>query len=432
MAKTIKFNLICDGHPVRTLEDLREHFSIEDVLFHYKSGMLARWLDAREYKRELEAVNSVQVEDDVNAAKALVQVFEVEIDHTKIEEIGYLLKYEAERKEAGRKFSELHEEKMWQLKASLSCYQNLKQQMSAHRDNFAALKADVAELHTEYMTAFELDYRSLFYYLKEKAPAAIYMMLAYDEFREKYLLTNAESASSDEVHQKQLPSNTEPAYSRYMAEEIAANLLEEAVDLLFKRTDTESLHRADFIQAVKSKEKKALLAKRLVGYHYRNPVNIAKKAGAAASLYAWGYPKESPSTATASPKEFSNDMALTAVTEFIDRLFPGETESASPDTAEVFKALCDMTTNQNLKFIFEGNYDRFHVIKRNTNGNWDDMIDRKQKCMVLWMAEKCEVRPSGCRDVCYKDGDVKNQFMLLDGVDYRSQLGTTELLVLEV
>ena len=83
-------------------------------------------------------------------------------------------------------------------------------------------------------------------------------------------------------------------------------------------------------------------------------------------------------------------------------------------------------------FIFEGNYDRFHVIKRNTNGNWDDMIDRKQKCMVLWMAEKCEVRPSGCRDVCYKAGDVKNQFILLDGVDYRSQLGTTELLVLEV
>ena len=26
MAKTIKFNLICDGSPVRTIEDLREHF----------------------------------------------------------------------------------------------------------------------------------------------------------------------------------------------------------------------------------------------------------------------------------------------------------------------------------------------------------------------------------------------------------------------
>ena len=31
MAKTIKFNLICDGYPVRSLDELQEHFSIEDV-----------------------------------------------------------------------------------------------------------------------------------------------------------------------------------------------------------------------------------------------------------------------------------------------------------------------------------------------------------------------------------------------------------------
>lgn len=30
MAKTIKFNLICDNTPVRTIEDLQNNFSIED------------------------------------------------------------------------------------------------------------------------------------------------------------------------------------------------------------------------------------------------------------------------------------------------------------------------------------------------------------------------------------------------------------------
>lgn len=44
MAKTIKFNLICDGHPIRTLEDLRENFSIEDVLEYYGNGLLEKWL----------------------------------------------------------------------------------------------------------------------------------------------------------------------------------------------------------------------------------------------------------------------------------------------------------------------------------------------------------------------------------------------------
>ncbi len=32
MAKTVKSNLICDGNPVRTVDDLRENFPIEDIL----------------------------------------------------------------------------------------------------------------------------------------------------------------------------------------------------------------------------------------------------------------------------------------------------------------------------------------------------------------------------------------------------------------
>ena len=44
MAKTIKFNLICDQKPVRTIEDLQNNFSIEDVLAYYRNGLLTRWL----------------------------------------------------------------------------------------------------------------------------------------------------------------------------------------------------------------------------------------------------------------------------------------------------------------------------------------------------------------------------------------------------
>ena len=39
MAKTIKFNLICDNTPVRTIEDLQNNFSIEDVLDYYRNGL---------------------------------------------------------------------------------------------------------------------------------------------------------------------------------------------------------------------------------------------------------------------------------------------------------------------------------------------------------------------------------------------------------
>lgn len=49
MAKTIKFNLICDEKPVRTVEDLQNNFSIEDVLDYYRNGLLTRWLKVRGY-----------------------------------------------------------------------------------------------------------------------------------------------------------------------------------------------------------------------------------------------------------------------------------------------------------------------------------------------------------------------------------------------
>ena len=59
MAKTIKFNLICDEKPVRTVEDLQNNFSIEDVLAYYRNGLLTRWLKVRGYTEELEKVNAI-------------------------------------------------------------------------------------------------------------------------------------------------------------------------------------------------------------------------------------------------------------------------------------------------------------------------------------------------------------------------------------
>ena len=61
MAKTIKFNLICDGNPVRTIDDLKENFSIEDILDYYKEGLLHRWLKVRGYNDYLDRINEIRI-----------------------------------------------------------------------------------------------------------------------------------------------------------------------------------------------------------------------------------------------------------------------------------------------------------------------------------------------------------------------------------
>lgn len=75
MAKTIKFNLILDNYPVRNIEGLQEHFSIEDMLKYFKNGLLLRWLDVRGYKTQYDAVAAInQSSDKKEIVMALVKI----------------------------------------------------------------------------------------------------------------------------------------------------------------------------------------------------------------------------------------------------------------------------------------------------------------------------------------------------------------------
>ena len=99
MAKTIKFNLICDGTPIRTIEDLQNNFSIEDVLAYFNNQLLHRWLCVRGYEQELEAVSAITNAEPMTVIKKLIRIFNVSTDKEKVEESVYILRYLDERKE---------------------------------------------------------------------------------------------------------------------------------------------------------------------------------------------------------------------------------------------------------------------------------------------------------------------------------------------
>lgn len=96
MAKTIKFNLICDNTPVRTIEDLQNNFSIEDVLNYYRNGLLCRWLEVRGYDEQLKKVKAIRPTDSMDIIKELIAIFEISCDMKKVEEYIYILKYQVE------------------------------------------------------------------------------------------------------------------------------------------------------------------------------------------------------------------------------------------------------------------------------------------------------------------------------------------------
>ena len=79
MAKMIKFDLPIDGVKVATLDDLQDHFTTE-IVGHFRSNLLARWLRSRGWTRELVAVEALATGDDATTLKELCRIFEIEAD----------------------------------------------------------------------------------------------------------------------------------------------------------------------------------------------------------------------------------------------------------------------------------------------------------------------------------------------------------------
>ena len=164
MAKTIKFNLILDNYPVRNIEGLQEHFSIEDMLKYFKNGLLLRWLDVRGYKTQYDAVAAInQSSDKKEIVMALVKIFEVaEMEIADIEKAIGILTYLDEEKELNAIYKENAFSKKQIITDYHSGYIALIMHMEENKDNMAILKADAIQMEREYFGLFELNYYELF------------------------------------------------------------------------------------------------------------------------------------------------------------------------------------------------------------------------------------------------------------------------------
>lgn len=197
MAKTIKFNLICDDHSVRMLDDLHEHFCIEDVLGYYKNGLLQRWLQVRGYMEELAAVNGIQAQDDMSIAREMAKIFGLEESVGDVEKDLYILQYREEKSAYLREYAKQSESMEFAVNSYFEGYNKLIQRICENKDNLPLVKAAVKEINDKYLNIFELNYKMLFISLYEAAPLAVFMMLTFDTMRNKFLCDDAEQAPQE-------------------------------------------------------------------------------------------------------------------------------------------------------------------------------------------------------------------------------------------
>lgn len=378
MAKTIKFYMICDDHPVRTIDDLREHFGMEDVLDYYRRGILQRWLKVRGYEAELEAVNQIDSEDDSAALTKLIQIFDVEKDPAEIAEFIEILKYNEEKVKATEEKKKKEEEE--KARAAIEKTENVEeernnaeeqkmnkdgQNANAARDmnqylrlvdtilenntNKEIIKLAVKEIAENYRYVFEQDYVNLFYLLYECAPMAIFVMLSFDVMREKYLSDNP----------KLSPENT---------------LGIDSSQLLRKKWE------------------------RLTGTYTQS--------------------NSSPQTPLILPSIFGNSDKAKLEGQLTGLNYLKRNRTA-------FKTvLDDITQERRLMEILPKDLKNF---SKDTSPLWRQLEPKGKKCMILKVGVGNRICPSGLRDNRWvlDSGDCSGKFVLMDGIDVCNSSGSS-------
>ena len=312
----IKFSLSCDGKSIRTLEELRSNFSVEDILEYYsdEKQLLHRWLDVRGYKKELGQVASIIETDELEIIKKLINIFFGEDrDSAKFEEDVYIFKYQKEREKRIKEYKRLSYAADIILKDYFDEYNNLVNEIIENNTNMAFIKSAIKEIDNKYSTIYQLEHRKILYLFLDKAPLAIPAMLMNENMRKNYLLSGDETA--EQAH----------------AEEVS---------------------------------------------------NVNK--------------------------------------------------TINDDKNQMYNGITDMMYHYDtLKSILG---DNLKEVSYNTDGNWDELEENKGKFMIIYTLNTAQIRASQNRD---RDGildsdDVNGKFVIIEGIDYRSQSDDDLLLYMEV
>lgn len=193
MAKTIKFNLNCDGHHVRTLEDLREHFSMEDVLEYLNNGMLARWLDIRGYTAEKEQVEQITADNDRDRLWALVNIFDIDADQKEVTERAQQLDWKNRQKALSAVYRASGEGRQRILSDYFSGYKNAVETILTNLEDYGSIKSAVTDIDEHYQEAFDLQYKELIkriygaVWKDAHMPTALLALFTRPHMRAKYL-----------------------------------------------------------------------------------------------------------------------------------------------------------------------------------------------------------------------------------------------------
>ncbi|MCF8305492.1 MAG: hypothetical protein K9I71_08625 [Ignavibacteriales bacterium] len=359
MAKTIKFNLMLDGKPVRTIEELQENFCIDDILEFYQKRLLQKWLKVRGFDEYLKKVDAIS--EKKSAIVELIKIFELEKSEKEIKEAVYSLEFWQERK------IELEEwnKKDHKIKDIIADYHKgynvLKTKILENKEDMPFMKSAAKEIFDKYYEIFKIDFSYFFDEMKNSAPLILFAMMMQNKYRESRLFTD--------IYKKQL-----------------FNLIPQSI----KEVKIQK-HQEDTNHNWKKITNKTVIIKKI-----DNPSKQVK-------LKNQG-------------KEYSS-------VEAINKIFESGFEFYSYASGD-FVEYAEISVNKipEIYKTFSGDTDKY----------WKDLEPKGRKFLILKIEPNNFIRNAGKSGEELNAEKINENFIILDGIDYKSNSNSDLLIYMEV
>lgn len=191
MAKTIKFNLDCGGESIRTLEDLQNHFQIEDVINYYHDGLLQRWLKVHDYDDELKAVNAITEVEPEKLVNQLQKALGLNLPEEEVRESCAIYSYKSKREALQKVYAEGEIKTQQVLDDYLKGYNEALYVLFQPDSDSNAIKAAIQEIADHYQMLFDKDFSRVFRLL-DKHNALAHMRLLMNPYTRKFYVPEGE------------------------------------------------------------------------------------------------------------------------------------------------------------------------------------------------------------------------------------------------
>lgn len=186
MAKSIKFNLTVDNKPIRTIEELRENFCINDIDELYREGRLQKWLEVRGFDEYLAQIKEINHETPIYK---LIDIFGMgsKISKDEVNKIVSNIYYENERKKQLAVWEKKNNDVKSIIQVYHAKYDELKNVMIENPSNFPLIKSTINEICKNYFGLFKLNYVDFYYEIYDKIPLIVYACLMNEQSSRLFL-----------------------------------------------------------------------------------------------------------------------------------------------------------------------------------------------------------------------------------------------------